>query len=446
MKRYKIFIFVVLIATGLALIASCSSKSSSSSNNQSSQIVKVTRGNLETDITPTGNLLMPHQTNLTFGSSGTVAEVLVQMGDTVKEGQELAELDTTSLQAALIQAKISVEQAEMSLEQAETPTTNSSGTTVISAPDPLNIEIKQFQLDQAKLNQQDAQKALDNATMVAPYDGWIGAVNISVGDIVNNNTAAIQIIDPTQLEVDVLINEMDINNVKVGTPARVQITSIPGTNLTATAFAISPTATVQNGVVNYLVKLNVQPPKPSGGAFFNRGQTASVTTNARNASASTTTNAQNTAQNSAASTTTDAQNASALTTTSAQNTSASTTTNAQNASASTPVIREGMSTTITIITAQSQNALLLPISAVIRQGRNTVVQLLNSDGKVEQRTIQTGLSNWQYVEVTSGLNEGDQVMLPETTSATSSQSSTTSTNTNPSPQQNRMFRSGGVLR
>jgi RND family efflux transporter MFP subunit len=431
MKAYKIFIFVVLIVTGLVFIASCSSQANSSSNNQSSQIIKVTRGNLETDITPTGNLIMPHQSNLTFGSSGTVAEVLVQMGDTVKEGQVLAKLDTTSLQASLIQAKINVEQAQMNLERAETPTTNSSGTSVVSAPDPLDIEIKQFQLDQAKLNQEDAQKALDNATMVAPYDGWIGAVNISVGDIVNNNTAAIQILDPTQLEVDVLINEMDINNVKVGTPARVQITSIPGMNLSATVFAMSPTATVQGGVVNYMVKLNVEPPKPTGGTFFNRGQTASVTTDAQDsvqdvADNVTQNSAQNTAHNSAQNV---ARNF-------AQNT-------AQDSSASTPVIREGMSTTITIITAQSQNALLLPIGAVTRQGRNTVVQLLNDDGKVEQRTIQTGLSNWQYVEVTSGLNEGDQVMAPET-SATSSQSSSTSTS--PSPQQNRMFRSGGVLR
>jgi RND family efflux transporter MFP subunit len=394
MKAFKIFIPVALIATGLAFIAGCSSKAGSSSDTQS-QVVKVTRGNLETDITPTGNLLMPHQSNLTFGSSGTVEEVLVQMGDTVKEGQVLAKLDTTSLQASLIQAKINVEQAQMNLERAETPTTNSSGTSVVSAPDPLDIEIKQFQLDQAKLNQEDAQKALDNATMVAPYDGWIGAVNISVGDIVNNNTAAIQILDPTQLEVDVLINEMDINNVKVGTPARVQITSIPGMNLTATVFAMSPTATVQGGVVNYMVKLNVEPPKPTGGTFFNRSQTASVTTDS------------------------------------------------QNSSVSTPVIREGMSTTISIITAQSQNALMLPIRAIITQGRNSFVQLVDSEGKVEQHPIQTGLSNWQYVEVTSGLNEGDQVMVP-VTSTTSSQSS--STTTPPSSQQNRMFRSGGVLR
>jgi RND family efflux transporter MFP subunit len=392
MKTSKIFILIFLMAMSMAFASGCSSQANSSSNAQG-QVVTVTRGNLETDITPSGNLIMPHQAKLTFGSAGTVEQVSVQIGDMVEKGQELAKLDTVSLQANLIQAQINVKSAQLNLERAETPTTNSSGTTVISAPDPLDIEIKQFQLDQAKLQVQDAQKQLDNATMVAPFDGWIAEVDVSVGDIVSNNTVAIRIIDPTQLEVDVLINEMDINQVKVGSPATVQITSIPGMNLTATAVAISPTATVQGGVVNYLVKVDVQPPKTSGGTFSSRGQTASVTADA------------------------------------------------QKSSISTPVIREGMSTTVSIITAQRKDALMLPNRAIISQGRDTIVQLVNEEGQLEQRTIQTGISNWQYVEVVSGLNEGDKVMVPQT-SATSSQNSSSST----SQQQNRMLRPGGILR
>jgi RND family efflux transporter MFP subunit len=406
----------VLIPVFLAIILSssfgCSIFSSSSSSTPQGQVVTVTRGTLETDITPTGNLLMPHQVKLNFGSSGTVDEIDVQMGDTVKQGQVLAKLDTVPLEADLIQAQINVKTAQMNLERAETPTTNSSGTTVISAPDPLDIEIKQFQLDQTKLKLQDAQNLLTDATMVAPFDGWIAEVNVAAGDIVSADTVIIRIVDPTQLEVDVLVNEMDINSVKVGSPATVQITAIPGMNLSATAVAISPAATTSGGVVNYMVKLEVQPPK-AGGTSFGRGQAASATSSG------------------------------SVTSTGPIASTDSTATGEQKPSVSIPVIREGMSVTVSIITAQSKNALMLPNRAVTRQGRDTVVQVVNDAGETEQRTISTGISNWQYVEVTSGLDEGDKVLVPET-SSTSSQSSTSTTTQQPG--QNRMFRPGGILR
>jgi len=37
--------------------------------------------------------------------------------------------------------------------------------------------------------------------------------------------------------------------------------------------------------------------------------------------------------------------------------------------------------------------------------------LLYRDGKLEDRKVKTGLSNWEYTEITSGLNAGDQVVL-----------------------------------
>ena len=46
------------------------------------------------------------------------------------------------------------------------------------------------------------------------------------------------------------------------------------------------------------------------------------------------------------------------------------------------------------------------------------VQLVAADGTTEERTIITGISNWQYTEVLEGLNEGDQVIVPAGTSAT----------------------------
>jgi hypothetical protein len=45
-----------------------------------------------------------------------------------------------------------------------------------------------------------------------------------------------------------------------------------------------------------------------------------------------------------------------------------------------------------------------------------------SDGTIEERAVTTGISNWQYTEITEGLNEGEQVVVQQTSSsATTSQ-------------------------
>jgi hypothetical protein len=43
---------------------------------------------------------------------------------------------------------------------------------------------------------------------------------------------------------------------------------------------------------------------------------------------------------------------------------------------------------------------------------------MSSDGTIEDRTITTGISDWQYTEVTDGLSEGEQVIVPEGTTTT----------------------------
>ena len=66
--------------------------------------------------------------------------------------------------------------------------------------------------------------------------------------------------------------------------------------------------------------------------------------------------------------------------------------------------------------------LLVPNSAITTQGWQTYVQVLSPDGAIEERVIQTGISDWQYTEVTDGLNEGEQVVALQGTTTTPSTS------------------------
>jgi macrolide-specific efflux system membrane fusion protein len=58
-----------------------------------------------------------------------------------------------------------------------------------------------------------------------------------------------------------------------------------------------------------------------------------------------------------------------------------------------------------------------PNRAVKTQGRNKTVEVLDADGKSETRQVQTGLANDTLTEIVSGLQAGDKVVIPGTTTA-----------------------------
>ena len=82
-------------------------------------------------------------------------------------------------------------------------------------------------------------------------------------------------------------------------------------------------------------------------------------------------------------------------------------------------LREGLSVTVSIIVVQRTGVLLVPNTAITTQRGQAYVQVLTPSGAIEERAIKTGISNWQYTEVTEGLSEGERVVVPQGTTTTS---------------------------
>ena len=74
------------------MLAALASACSSSLTPVAGQITDVKRGDLNIIVTSDGNLEMPNQYDLKFGASGQVDRILVEEGDTVKQGALLATL------------------------------------------------------------------------------------------------------------------------------------------------------------------------------------------------------------------------------------------------------------------------------------------------------------------------------------------------------------------
>ena len=72
-----------------------------------------------------------------------------------------------------------------------------------------------------------------------------------------------------------------------------------------------------------------------------------------------------------------------------------------------------MTATAEIVYAQTEDVLMVPNRALTRQGRDRTVQVISASGP-ETRKVETGMSNDQSTEVTSGLQEGDELVMPAT--------------------------------
>lgn len=91
-------------------------------------------------------------------------------------------------------------------------------------------------------------------------------------------------------------------------------------------------------------------------------------------------------------------------------------------------IKLGMSASCTAVLQKEENVISVPIEAVQTKQNEKYVVVVNKDGTTEDRTITTGISNDEYVEVKTGLTENETVQV--VTSSTTS----TGTSSNQSSQ------------
>src|SRR5512136_881838 len=82
-------------------------------------------------------------------------------------------------------------------------------------------------LEKTRLALEQAKRNLTDAQIVAPFDGVITAVDITVGDTGGASTA-MTIADTSQLHVDVLVDETEIANVAVGQAAQITLDALTG--------------------------------------------------------------------------------------------------------------------------------------------------------------------------------------------------------------------------
>ena len=124
--------------------------------------------------------------------------------------------------------------------------------------DQLEIELREAEVVAARATLDTAIENLERATLRAPFDGIVVGVNIESGQQVNTNTQAIEIADPSIVEVSGSVDEIDVLFLQVGAQAAVTLEALGTEILPGRVSSISNSGTSQQGVVTYPVTILVE--------------------------------------------------------------------------------------------------------------------------------------------------------------------------------------------
>ena len=148
-------------------------------------------------------------------------------------------------------------EAEIVAAEADLAGVQASLATLLAGPSESSISIYETRLAQAKTALQEALNTLADATLTAPFDGTITAVNVSEGELASG--LVITIVDSDSLEVVLKVDEIDVGSLAPDQPALVIMETWPEVEIESFVSAIAPVASVSgNGIVSYDVNLSLQ--------------------------------------------------------------------------------------------------------------------------------------------------------------------------------------------
>jgi RND family efflux transporter MFP subunit len=167
------------------------------------------------------------------------------------------ELDASRKQLSVTLAKLG--QAEEDLEELK------------AGPDALVLTLREADTASARASMEVALLQLEDAFMRAPWSGIVTVLNVETGDSVNRNTPVLEIVDPTVVEVDGIVDEIDVLFIRQGAAALVTMDALPGQTLDGIVSEVASESITQQGVVSYPMRIRLQ---PSEGVLLPEGLSA----------------------------------------------------------------------------------------------------------------------------------------------------------------------------
>ena len=135
-------------------------------------------------------------------------------------------------------------------------------------PDPLEVALAEQKIVAGNVRLTTAKEELNAAIVTAPIAGYVAEINVEEGEDVEVRAAIMELVDPTVVEIDGIVDEIDVLLVEVGTSAEVNLDALPGVTLNGVVTEIADEAENQQGVITFPIRIRMDVPEgvqPRGG-------------------------------------------------------------------------------------------------------------------------------------------------------------------------------------
>ncbi|MDH7577562.1 MAG: efflux RND transporter periplasmic adaptor subunit [Bacillota bacterium] len=301
----------------------------------------------------TGRVAPRVEVNVLPKVSGRIRAVSVDVGDRVRTGQVLVQLDDTEIAAQVRQAEAALAVAEAgaraaaaNLEDARRNLERVKELYDAGAATLQQLEQAQLRYDQAAAGVNEAQVEqaraalgaariqLDNTVITAPLTGIVAARFAEAGEMASPGQPLLTLVDIDQVQVEISVTEAEVNKLRRGQEVPVTVAAAGEKPLTGRITSLAPAADTRSKM--FPVKITLP----------NRDHR----------------------------------------------------------------LKPGMFAGVGISTEVRRQVLRVPVAAVLEKEEGTFVYVVE-DGCARARQVETGLSDGKFTEIKSGLREGEQVVV-----------------------------------
>ena len=125
---------------------------------------------------------------------------------------------------------------------------------------PRDLRHAEENLKLCEISLEDAKNDLEDTKLIAPFDGIVNRVDVREGDRLDLAKTVMVLVDPGELEVEAVVDEMDALKVKAGQKAVITLDAIPGRRFKGKITSVETMGGIEAGVVTYEVKIEVEDP------------------------------------------------------------------------------------------------------------------------------------------------------------------------------------------
>jgi RND family efflux transporter MFP subunit len=196
---------------------------------------------LEDRIEATGELLAPERAEIAAEVPGRVTEILVPEGTRVEAGtvvleidRERRELEVASAGAQLAEAKAGLQEMARDAERIRTLHGRN-----VASDSRLDQAETQWALAKSRREAAEAalgvaQRALRDASVAAPFAGFVARRMVSRGEFVNAGQPLFELVALDPIEVELHLPEVDAGRIALGQPLSLSVAPFPGEAFHAT--------------------------------------------------------------------------------------------------------------------------------------------------------------------------------------------------------------------